>query len=386
MTPDAEIVIVGAGCAGLSLAAALALERVPGRVLLLEPRTVYTRDRTWCFWNTEEHPFTSAVSHSWNAWGVSANGRAVLRQSRRYRYCHIAGDRFYRDAVERVDRAPEQQLCRGVSVRSIAREANGLQAVETDQGRLLARQVFDSRPAAGDQASQPAFLQRFLGRHVRTAQACFDPEAVELMRFLPSDVPGRIRFLYLLPFSATEALVEMTYLDAPTLPPPAYDRELDAWLRQQTDDWEVLYTEQGSLPMSVARIDAGEAGVIPIGVRGGRLKPSSGYGFLRIQRHSRALARAMRLGAPLLGTAEPGVYSAMDAVFLQALQSRPDAASELFLRMFARSDPDALVRFLSEGSAGPGEILRVAWSLPKGPMLRAMAAALNGKARSGARR
>jgi hypothetical protein len=58
----------------------------------------------------------------------------------------------------------------------------------------------------------------------------------------------------------------------------------------------------------------------------------------------------------------------MDTVFLHALQSTD--AAELFLAMFAGAQPDALVRFLGEASP-VSEALRVAWSLPKLPMLGA---------------
>jgi lycopene beta-cyclase len=376
---DADIVILGAGCAGLSLAASLGAEKVPGSVLLLEPRSSYTRDRTWCFWNTEEHLFTSAISHRWESWRVSRGPQAVVQQSRRYQYCHIAGDDFYAEGLRAVERDPRQELCCGVSVDSVEPRAGGLVRVETSSGGIVARRVFDSRPAAPSVA--PLLVQRFVGWHVRAARACFEERTVELMRFLPSDQPGRVRFLYLLPFSPTEALVEMTYLDAPELPEPFAENELKEWLEDNVGEWEVLYKEQGALPMAPAgkpaayspmkaslALDHSLEHVHSIGARGGRLKPSSGYGFVRIQRHSRVIARALAQGRPVPLTAEPQRYSLMDAVFLRALQTAD--AAELFLAMFANADPDALVRFLGEASP-VSETLRVAWSLPKLPMLGA---------------
>ncbi len=362
---------MGAGCAGLSLAASLGAAQTPGTVLLLEPRTSYIRDRTWCFWNTEEHLFSSAISHRWESWRVSRGERAVVRRSDRYQYCHIAGDDFYAQGLRAVERAPGQELCQGVSVHSVEPQASGLVRVETNSGGLLAREVFDSRPAVG--CSPPLLVQRFLGWHVRAARPCFDARTVELMRFLPSDRPGRVRFLYLLPFSPTEALVEMTYLDAPDLPEPFAEDELKSWLEENAGNWEVVYTERGALPMTPAGrqpggLDHDPEHVHAIGVRGGRLKPSSGYGFLRIQRHSRAIARALAAGTPAPRTAEPQRYSLLDAVFLRALRTGDPA--ELFLAMFAGANPDALVRFLGEASP-MSETLRVAWSLPKLPMLGA---------------
>jgi lycopene beta-cyclase len=376
MRPDTEIAIVGAGCAGLSLAAALGIARVPGQVCLLEPRATYQRDRTWCFWNTEDHPFAASISYSWKSWRVSSGSRQAIQSSSRYRYCHIGGDAFYRAGLDFIAAQPMQEINLGVSVHSIEPHPSGHLAVETSAGRLLARQVFDSRPPVHHALAAPALVQRFVGWHVRTTAARFKPDLVELMRFLPDDTPGRVRFLYLLPFSATEALVEMTYLDAPDLPEPAYIADLQAWLDEQDCQGEILYAEQGSLPMHLSRPVAASTSfgnrLHAIGVRGGRLKPSSGYAFLRIQRHSRAIAHALLAGRPIPATAEPPVYRAMDAIFLEALQHSHTEAPELFLRMFEGADPDQLVRFLSETSA-PREMLRVAWSLPKLPMMHAVA-------------
>ncbi len=392
MKPDFETVIVGAGCAGLSLAAALYAAQAPGRVLLLEPRREYKRDRTWCFWDTEEQPFASAVSCSWRSWRVSCGPDQVVRSSRHYRYCHLAADDFYRSALAGVDRAEEQELLRGVTVSAITRRSDGLLAVETDSGRVLAGRVFDSRPLPGNgmgpSGGAPGLLQRFLGWHVRTAESCFDPSTVDLMQFLPADRQGRVRFVYVLPFSETEALVEMPSLDPPGLPEPEAARDLEAWLAERAGSWEVLYRERGSLPMGgrVRRTRTG-SGIHPIGIRGGRIKPSSGYAFLRIQRHSRAIARAIKGGRVPPAHAEPGFGGGldrrMDAVFVQALQLAPEVAPMLFLRMFERSEPDALVRFLSETSRGLGEKLGVAWSLPKGPMVRAALHSSFGAMRAG---
>ncbi len=369
MTADVDIAILGAGCAGLSLATALSDAQAGGSVVLLDARTRYVRDRSWCFWNTEDHPFIPAITHSWNSWRVRHGAVLARKSSHTYRYCHIAADDFYRFARERIDRTPSQVLRLGVSVRSVATEGNGLVAIETSEGRLLARQVFDGRTIEPAE-TKPALLQRFVGWHVRTATPVFDPETVELMHFLPCAVEGRTRFLYVLPFSRTEALVEMTYLDAPGLAEPEYHADLEGWLREQTTSWDVLYREKGTLPMGTPARTTYPAGVHAIGIRGGRIKPSSGYAFLRIQRHSRAIAHAIKAGGLPPHSAEPQLYNVMDTVFLRALRQAPATVPALFLRMFAANTADAMVRFLSEASH-PAEMLRVAWSLPKLPMVRA---------------
>jgi len=73
-----DLAILGGGCAGLSLAHALAASHVTGSVVILEPRSAYTDDRSWCFWasNSNNSEASSVmperwrdqVHHSWAHW------------------------------------------------------------------------------------------------------------------------------------------------------------------------------------------------------------------------------------------------------------------------------------------------------------------------------
>lgn len=373
-TPDADVLILGGGCAGLSLACALAEAGFRGVVKIVEPRTHYERDRTWCFWDTEEHPFTDLISAAWRRWRVSVPGLPVLCVSERYRYCHIDSADFYRCAQSIIERTEGFSLLLGVQATAISPRSNGCVQVETTQGPLLARQVFDSRPRA-QKSSSPLLVQRFCGWRVTTPEPRFDPATVELMRFLPAPDSDRIRFLYVLPFSPCEALVEWTQFDSPEQcaaeAPALLDRHLSDWLNQNVPNWSVIHRESGALPMGLGPLAvATEPGVHSIGIRGGCLKASSGYAFLRIQRHSRAIARALACGEPVRDWTEPALTSWMDAVFLSALRRTPAQAPLLFTRLFARTPVDSMVRFLSD-SCSTRELLRAGWALPKWPMARA---------------
>jgi lycopene beta-cyclase len=119
---------------------------------------------------------------------------------------------------------------------------------------------------------------------------------------------------------------------------------------------------------------------MPIGTAAGRVKASSGYAFLRIQRQSRAIARALANGLTPPQRLEPVRYHRLDSIFMTALARHPEAAPGYFLQLFRNVPPDALVRFLSEcGSAG--ETLKVALSLPKLSFAAAAAASLAGARR-----
>jgi lycopene beta-cyclase len=379
---DADVAILGGGCAGLSLAVALGQVSPDCKVHVLEERSEYVRDRTWCLWNAEPHPFESCVTHSWNRWRIRCQGESVVRGSNRYSYQHIPADRFYKCALESIAESPQQQITLSTRVHAVAPDGENFR-IETDRGSLRAARVFDSRPQAVSVRQQTAGLvQRFSGWHVVTDGPCFNSTTVELMDFQSSADAGRTIFFYTLPFSANEALVEATYLDHPDLAPARAEHALQGWLETilAGAPYKVVFREHGALPMNPASIFAGSERLSRyqrIGTAGGRVKPSSGYAFLRIQRQSRAIANALASGVVPPTQLEPMRYELLDRVFMNALTRNSAAAPSYFLQLFRNVPPDLLVRFLSE-CGSTSETIRVALALPKLPFTVAAAASLIG--------
>ena len=58
-----DYIIVGGGCAGLSLAFELEIhEKLRDKTLaIIEPRDRYIRDKTWSFWKITAHNFDDCV-------------------------------------------------------------------------------------------------------------------------------------------------------------------------------------------------------------------------------------------------------------------------------------------------------------------------------------
>ena len=359
--PAKRYVIVGAGAAGLSLCHALLERGVTDEIVILDRKPAFTDDRTWCFWNTVPHPFSHLASSCWNRWEVvGADGRRAVQSSTRGGYACLRGSDFYAYVTEVIRRHPNVTLKLGCPVDAALPDADF---------------VFDSRPRPVPPGGL-SFSQRFYGQFVRANTPAFDPARCTLMDFRVSQERG-LHFVYILPFSPTEALVENTYIQplaAENIGAEQHRREISMYLREQWNSgtFTAEREEAGAIPMTTQAFPKRDGRVFFIGTAGGCAKPSSGYTFTRIQAQCRQIADAAaaeRLDS-FQGAPTSARFRFFDAVFLQALHDHPEAFPGYFARLFSRVPPDTLTAFLSETSLWPSDfhILR---ALPLRPFLAA---------------
>lgn len=362
---DARFVIVGAGCAGLSLAWHLLDEGLdPSELILIDARIGYARDRTWCFFDVEPHPFEHLVSHRWDRWRVRAGGDWVERSAPSLTYSHLPADAFYGAVLDRLDRA-NVDVRLGVEVGSVA-DTPGAALVQTDQGALLAEAVFDSRPPVGRDDAEVSLLQHFTGWEVHCDEPRFDPTVATLMDFPLPALDAGLFFYYELPFDAHTALIEATWFDEGPVDPLAHRAALEQRLGDTT--YRVRHTETGVIPMTTTPFERRIGRVYPIGLGGGLAKPSTGYAFLAIQRYSALLARRLverRLPEPPV--IRTWLTRTQDRLFLSYLERYPRAAPEAIVGLFERVDPELLARFLND-RATPAESAQVMRAMPVGAM------------------
>lgn len=373
---DADVLIVGAGCAGLSLAWHLVERGLGGRrLLLVDPRTEYGRDRTWCFWNVVEHPFEDLVTKRWSRWRVRHDGPWVERSADGLRYEHLPSDAFYDRALARLRAEPGVELRLGTSAGEIVEHADGVR-VETSGGTLRAPIAFDSRPPPRRAASRPgrdvAFLQHFEGWQIEADRDAFDPTVATLMDFAVPQEHG-VHFFYVLPYGPRRALVEATWFGTEVPGDDVYETALVRYIRERlgVNEWRITDREAGVIPMSAEPMPIRlSERVYRIGLGGGMAKPSTGYAFQAIQTFSEGMAARLDHDTlPEPPTPRTPFQLFQDRVFLSYLSRHTSRMPATLVGLFEQVEPKLLARFLSDRSS-PTNALEVMAAMP----IRAMTA------------
>ena len=76
-----DYIIIGGGCAGLSLAYELEIhEKLKDKTLaIIEPRDEYKRDKTWSFWKVLPHNFDDCViKKSWENFSINVPIKLII--------------------------------------------------------------------------------------------------------------------------------------------------------------------------------------------------------------------------------------------------------------------------------------------------------------------
>ncbi len=359
-----DFIFAGGGLAGLSLAYRLAGSALRNRSMLIVDRQYKTRnDRTWCFWTDRATPFDGIVYRSWDRLRFVGTGAPQDIPLGNYRYKLIRSIDFYnliRGSLAGLDNV---RFLHG-SVDGI-RESGERAAVTVDGVEYCGRWVFDSRFQINRFNPGPArshyLKQIFQGWLVETPADAFDPVAPYFMDLrTPQD--GELRFFYVLPYFPRSALVEFVAQSS-----DRYEEALKAYLENVLGimNYSASPIEGGVNPMTDFRFarKAGEH-VMNIGTRGGRVKGSTGYAFMRIQQDSASIVDSLlRHGHPFDVPADSRRYQLYDSLMLDVMERHGDQIKSLFTDLFRNNPIERVLRFLDE-TASPLENALLIASLP----------------------
>ena len=258
--PADHLAIVGGGLSGL-LTAWRALDVNPDlRVIVYEAKDDIAGDHTWSFNLSDIAPelqdwFAPFIRHRWPRYDIRFPGRARTLD---IPYC--TGD----SATLRAAIAPLRDAGR-LTIRT---------GQDVDPSEIQADAVLDARGYQPRRDEFPGW-QKFVGHVIRTKR----PHGVAhpvIMDATIEQIDG-YRFLYLLPFSDRDLLVEDTYFsDSPDLSENAIAARIADYIADKGwSDHEVIRKEKGVLPMMMATDRQDDTA--QIGLRGGFAVAATGF-------------------------------------------------------------------------------------------------------------
>ena len=327
-------IIIGGGCAGLSLAYELEThDKLKNKNLaIIEPRDEYKRDKTWSFWKVFPHNFEDCVKKSWNNFTINSPNETKYIECKTTPYQTIDSELFYNKILSKL------KLNKNITFFKNINEVNKSNSI-----------IFNSVAKYDDQKNK--LWQHFCGVEIETDKEFFDDEIFNLMDFA-CDQRNKVHFFYTLPFTKNKALVETTWiseLDNDNL--KDYDQQIDNYLSNHLNirNCKINYKEEGAIPLfrqkSIKKLNE-----INIGSAGGMTRLSTGYTFLNIQEQSKYIRENIDNINKVKLFQINKKYDFLDNIFLKVLKKNSSQMGNIFYKMFD-SSPSSIINFLSNKSS-----------------------------------
>jgi len=371
-----DYIIIGAGASGLMLANALGNDPYfeDKTVLLIDKDAKKTNDRTWCFWEKNEGDFDPIIAKSWSQIHFFSEDYAVNHKIAPYKYKMLRGLDFYNNYLNNIQSYDNITFLQDM-VTGVVDHKNYVDV--TTQGReFRATRVFNSifdYTLLHQQSKYPVLQQHFIGWFIKSDKPIFNPENATFMDFsIPQK--GNTRFMYVLPFSETEGLVEYTLFSAVTLDEQEYENAIKKYIKEnlKCTEYEILEKEKGNIPMTCYNFSAKNSeNVLYIGVAGGWAKPSTGYTFMNTNRKTKELVAFLKKNKPLSSFSNKDRYWYYDLLLLDILYKDNSKGRRIFESLFKGSSPQLIFKFLDE-ETNIGEDLKIISSCPRSYFLNAL--------------
>ncbi|MDA9752943.1 lycopene cyclase family protein [Candidatus Pelagibacter sp.] len=328
-----DYIIIGGGCAGLSLAFELEIhEKLKNKTLaIIEPRDRYIRDKTWSFWKVTTHNFDDCVKKNWQSFSINIPDKTNYLKCKNFPYQSIDSGLFYEKIFKKLNKNKNVYFFKDIS------EINSKNSF-----------IFNSVPSF--KKDHRNLWQHFCGIEIESQSNFFDDEIFNLMDF-DCEQRESVHFFYTLPYSKNKALVETTWLSKINdNSQKDYEKQLKDYIEKHLNlkDYKITYKEEGAIPLFYP-INNDKKNKINIGTAGGMTRLSTGYTFLNIQEHCKYIRENIENIANVKKHKISNKYQFLDEIFLRVLEKHPERMPDIFFKMF-KTSPKTIIKFLSNKS------------------------------------
>ena len=347
------------------------------RILIVDPERKNKNDKTFCFWANEDEDIVKdlkyLIKHTWSNVLIQNDVNTPLAP---LTYHHISSIDLYDDLIKLEKTYNWDRLF--CSVDEVLSDETGAYIVVNSE-IIRANKVFDSRTPKykKTRSGETHIFQSFVGWEIKTNRQIENPDTCRLMDF-EVEQKGFTQFMYVLPFSSTTALVELTRFGAEILCETAAEKQLEDYIYQHFGEFEKQAIEIGCIPMSNAEIITNKLkDVVLLGARNYKVKPSTGYAFKNMYLHASELADSLvkikktKVLSLETSKVKKGRFAFYDSLLLHILKNKPKNGKIIFQDLFKGVEINTVLRFLDEKTSLVEE-LKIFARLPWGPFISAL--------------
>ena len=376
MELDYDYIICGGGIAGLLLASKFSNDSYYNdkSILILDPDFPKVKnDRTLCFWDKKKSDWDSFLTSSWENVIFKNGFEEKSLDLNPLNYKMLSSISFYKHTNSIIKKNTNIQVLNERVLNFKDYKSHCL--VETNKKKYTSSKVFNSildwNSIKNDQKF-PLLIQHFEGWVIKTKNNFFDPKKATFMDFT-IDQNSTTQFMYILPFSKTEALVEYTLFSKKLLDDNKYKSAIENYLSLSgIDNFEIKSKESGQIPMTCFPFfEANTKNILNIGSAGGWSKPSTGYTFKNIDKNTSKIIDFVKSNDNFKKFMKKNRFWFYDLIFLDVLFDKNYLGKNLFTNMFKKNDPKTIFKFLDNKSSFSEE-LKIMLSFPKTIFLSAV--------------
>ena len=368
-----DYIIAGSGCAGLSLLYRILQEPTLQNksILVVDKDHKKSNDRTWCYWEKKPGLFEKIVHAKWNTLEYLSTNFEEQLDLGAYTYKMIQGIDFY-DFVLDFAKKFKNVAFKYENIVAISSESETT-TLKTTKNSYKSNFIFNSTNIFKPKITKEnSLLQHFTGWVIKTEKPAFDPKVGRLMDFRVSQKNGTT-FMYVLPTSNTEALVEYTLFSPEILEKETYNLALEDYIKNELkiSNYSIKHKEFGVIPMSLAKFEKNpKKNIINIGTSGGFTKASSGYTFQFIQKDVAEIVKNLKENKSPISkiSFREKIYNWYDATLIDVLLSEKLTGKAIFTKMFQSISTEKILAFLGNESSLKDDFL-IMRKLPIKPFL-----------------
>jgi lycopene beta-cyclase len=345
------------------------------KIAVLDADSKAKNDKTYCFWAApDEHivsELSAIISYKFNK--IRVNG-STIDTIENCPYHYIRSIDLYNTAFEMLQNAQIDFF--HTAVTEISSKDQGYN-VQTSDGILHSRFIFDSRPPSFDpnEENEIYLHQSFYGFHIKCQKDVFLHDTFDMMNF-SIEQNNFTQFMYVIPFSSNEALVELTRFGAEKIDLTYAAGVLEDFITKEFGSYEKVGEEVGCIPMTTytSRVDQRE-GILNTGTRANLIKPSTGYGFKNMFSFAQLVTERVAAGNMdhfnTINIRSKKRFKFYDNLLLIILLHWPGSGKKIFTSLFHKVPVTTVFSFLEERTSLRQEI-KIFVALPIKLFLKAL--------------